>query len=350
MPTTPFPSGATWRLLTRAPALALRGRVLLLAAVGMLATGGGDLLLLGDVTKPPVAGEWGASDLPMVSWQRLSTAWLAFADPFLALAEGDPIAPNLVRALGRIVVWGIIGGAILRIAALALTRGEAPSATSALRFAWHHRKGSLGGPVLLVGGLAMVAAPLGLVRLAMQVSWLAPVGAVLWPLLLLAAAVASFYALGMAIGWPLVGSAAATDQSDGFDAVSRMFAYVFQKPLRLIGYVVVTLALGLLAGMAIECFLAAVLLVSRWSVGTDPLATTAAMVAWWESAMVALTSLFFTTYLWTSAAAIYLLRRQDIDDVPIDEVFLEPAEGGGESRKLPTGTTSGPEAATEQAA
>src|SRR5690606_26461549 len=135
-------------------------------------------------------------------------AWWGFIEPFVSLADSSrgwgTRGGDAARGLWRIVVWGLLGGALMRIAALSLTRGEAPDVAGALRYAWSHRFALVIAPSLLLAGLALMAAPLGVVRLAMQVSWLAGASAVLWPLVLLSSLLAAFFAIGALIGWPLV--------------------------------------------------------------------------------------------------------------------------------------------------
>lgn len=332
-----------WLLLLRAPGLALRGRVLMLAAVGVLAVWTCDAVLLNSPATLPAAGESPWLDAARSSGERLTAAWRAMTEPFFALAEGENLLVHGIRGLWRIAVWGLLGGAIMRIAVLRLTRGEAPDPRGACIFAWRHKSALVGGPLLLVAGLVLLAMPLGLVRLAMQASRIAAVAAVLWPVVLLAAVAMAVYAIGLAIGWPLAWAAVAADKSDGFDAISRMFAYVYQQPLRLLGYLTVALGMGWLAGMAVELFLAATLYASGLTAGSGAPAWAASVIAWWESLLAAMARVFFTAYLWTAAAAIYLLRRLDIDGAHLDEVSIDDAEYSSTQLDFKPGSIGVPE-------
>src|SRR5690606_36921063 len=251
----------SWLLLVRSPPLALRVRVLLLAGVALALIWGPDQVLRRGApdTVPPLPRLSHAStahidvkwrtpysflvesrSLPARSWDHLKRAWWFAVEPFARIAEGGHgwavWLADILRALGRVLVWGLLGGAIMRIAALHLARGESPDLVGALRFAWQRRGSFWSAPLLLIAGVVIVALPLLIVRLAMQVSWLANLAAVLWPLVLLAAFCLAIYLVGAVIGWPLIWAALATDESDPFDAISRTYAYVYQQLLRVGGY------------------------------------------------------------------------------------------------------------------
>lgn len=322
------PARWAWLLLFKAPAVALGGRVCLLAAVGVMAVGLCDSLTGTTATRPPdrvrLLGE--PADQAIAT---LATVWQAFVQPFVEVARGEAIAVNLIGCLARVAIWALLGGGIARIAALRFTRDETTDVPGAVGFAWRNKSGFAGGPLLLLAGLLAVSLPLLAVRFAMQISWFAPVAAVLWPLVMVAAAVATLYGIAAAAGWPMLWAASAADNADAFDAVSRLFAYFYQKPLRLLGYLGVTVALGLFAAFGLQLFTNAVLAGCTFAAGatTSPWAMDTA--AWWQSVATQLVTVYLTAYLWTSAAAIYLLRRQDVDGVHTDEVFLYEEEFAG---------------------
>lgn len=333
----------SWLLLLKTPAIALRGRVLLLAAAAVLLVWLGDQLLRIPVAPQPTAEVAGFASFAESTLYTLQAMILGFADPFMQLAGGEHVVANLIRCAIRLAVWGILGGAIVRIAALALTRNESPDIESSVRFAWRLRSGFLGGPLLLIAGLMVISLPLMVVRLAMEISWLSAAVAVVWPIVIVVAVIASLYAIAAAIGWPLIWAAAATDGSDAFDAVSRMFAYIYQKPLRLMGYValVALMAVGCSGGASalatiatMACEIAAGTPDNEWSQQT---------IAGWNSLALTLVGVYLTAFGWTSSTGIYLLRRQDVDGVHTDEVFIDPNEYDGGIPRLRQGPTGVPE-------
>src|SRR5690606_29220891 len=106
--------------------------------------------------------------LPRQSWSHLRAAWWNFVEPFTDVAEGgagwQEWFSDLLRALWRVAVWGVLGGAIMRIGALHLARGESPDLAGALRFAWQRRASFWSAPLLLIAGIVIVALPLLIVR------------------------------------------------------------------------------------------------------------------------------------------------------------------------------------------
>lgn len=339
----------SWLLLLKAPALALRGRVLLLAAAAVLVVWAADRPLTAGLDESPSTMQVAGEGIAMRSLMQVRDAYLFLIGPFLEAAVGENVVINLVRCVVRLLVFGLVGGAIARITALALTREEGPDPEGALRYAWSKRYGFIGGPLLMLAGLVAVALPLVVARLAMQLTWLAAAMAVLWPVMIVAAAIATLYAVAVFVGWPLLGAAAATDGSDGFDAVSRTFAYVYQKPLRLAGYLAVLAVMFggaalagelLLEGVQRGCDYATAGVTSPWALAT---------IAEWNAVAASLVGVFLVALVWTSAGAVYLLRRRDVDGVHLDEVYIDPAEFDGGLPSLTEGETGIPRVDKESA-
>ena len=71
--------------------------------------------------------------------------------------------------------------------------------------------------------------------------------------------------LGLIFGWPLMWATISTEGTDSFDALSRTYAYVFQRPLRYLFYAVVAALLGWLGWLLVENFAAAVVWLALWA-------------------------------------------------------------------------------------
>lgn len=332
----------SWLLLLKAPGLALRGRVLLLAATAVLVVWAADQPLTAGWERQAASMSRVGGSIFAQSLLHVQEAYLLVAGPFIEVAGGEHVLINLVRCIVRLLVFGLVGGAIARIAALALTREEGPDPEGALRYAWSKRYGFIGGPLLMLLGLLALALPLVVARLAMQLSWVAAAMAVLWPVMIVAAVIATLYAVAVLIGWPLLGAAAATDGSDGFDAVSRTFAYIYQKPLRLGGYLAVLAVLFGGSALVGELLLAGVERASDYATAgvTSPWAIET--IAEWTALAASLVGVYLVALLWTSAGAVYLLRRRDVDGVHLDEVYIDPAEFDGGLPSLTEGETGIP--------
>ena len=162
--------------------------------------------------------------------------------------------------------------------------------------------------------------------------------------------------LGLGFGWPLMWATISTEGTDSFDALSRSYAYLFQRPLRYLFYVVVAVVLGGLGWLLVKNFANGVIWLSYWAAGwgsgSDRIAAIQAvapklggmahaggsMIHFWESCVRYLAAGFFYGYFWTAASAIYLLLRRDVDATEANEVFLDADKSEPEHSPPPPGT------------
>ena len=92
-------------------------------------------------------------------------------------------------------------------------------------------------------------------------------GGILWPLVLLAGFVMALLLLGALFGWPLMWGAISAEGTDSFDALSRSYAYTFQRPLSYLFYAAVAAVIGWLGWLLVQHFAAAVIWLSYWAAG-----------------------------------------------------------------------------------
>lgn len=155
----------------------------------------------------------------------------------------------LVSAVFLAVPWGVFGGAVSRMAAVDLAAGRRESPGDALRFARRHARGFVGAKAALwTAALAPAALAMLVALLARLPGALGTVGSVVAvvvvPALALAAVVAA--SLGALAAW-VAGPTIAAEDSDAFDAVSRVFSYAAAGLPRLLGVRLVFLG-GVLLG------------------------------------------------------------------------------------------------------
>ena len=143
------------------------------------------------------------------------------------------------------LVWGLFGGAITRIAALKFTRDEAPGLLAALKHAARKvavvQLAAAGRP----GWAGVFAIQLVVLGWLMQsrrpgACWPASV----WPFVLLLGLLMAILLLGALVGWPLMWATVSVEGTDAFDALSRSYAYTYHRPLRLLWYVLFAALLG----------------------------------------------------------------------------------------------------------
>jgi hypothetical protein len=314
------------------------------------------------------------ADLRWAPW-RLTEPARALVVPFVEIfALGRPwvaLLHAVLAAAWGALVWGILGGAIARIAVVDAARNEPIALGEAARFAlgrWLALVATPLCPLLAVVPFAVLCAILGLLyRLPIVGPTMAGILA-FFPLL--AGLVMTIILISLAVGWPLMHATVAAEGEDGFDALSRSFAYVNQRPLRYAACVAVAGALGVLGLVVVDLFARTTLHMTQWALGFgapgDLLATlfqggTAAaspgargVHIFWTSLVGLVAHGWIYSYFWTSAATIYLILRQDVDGTPWHviaaperrpfDVDLEPApETSADSAPPPPiETTSAP--------
>ncbi len=364
-----------WLLLVRAARVALFARVIALATAGVLVTQWGwtaiegallpaegveALARLTDHPWPPIDRSASAAMISppfgavnVQPWSGpLLRGWAWAVQPLARLASADGwqagVAFVLAGAWGM-AVWALVGGAIARIAALYLARGELIGPVAALRSAATAWVSTIAAPSFCVGVVAIFAVLLALVGLVSRLGLFAFLAGLAWPIPLLIGAAIAVFALGLLVGWPLMWSTIAAERTDAFDGVSRGYAFSFQRPLHLVFFVLVATALGLLAQAAVSVVVDGSIAAMRWGVGlganeayANALFDGAALpderklgmleaaggnaMQFWIAGAQSLARSFPMAYLFPAAMGIYLLLRQLIDSTELGEVALDEPE------------------------
>ena len=169
-------------------------------------------------------------------------------------------------AVWELLVWGLVGGAITRIAALRLTRNEAPGLVAALAHAGRKWMSYSLAPLVALGGAAVFAVQLVILGWVMRLSVLAMVAGILWPFVLMLGLLMAILLLGALVGWPLMWATVSVEGTDAFDALSRGYAYTYQRPLRLLWYVVFAAILAAVSMFVVKLFAASAIALGDWSI------------------------------------------------------------------------------------
>ena len=343
------PSGRrflAWSSLVRAVGLAGDARKLILGVVGLASLLGGWWLIDMAFGSRP-AERWGIAPGKTIEVFERTAApgygnlvWLVsepariVIEPFAELFSRQTGLRAWFRALGRgvwaLVVWGIIGGAITRIAVVQLTIGGGVGVTSALRFALRRWLALIGAPVTPFLAVFLIAAGCALFGL---LYWIpagigASIAGILGFIPLVAGVLMALILLGLALGWPLMHATVAAEGEDVADALSRSYSYVNQRLFRYLAHLAAAWLLGIL-GLVVAVFFARVVLnLADWSVAlgapdqptTIPLADIAR--EFWTTTLGWLTHAYLYSYFWTSTAVIYLILRQDVDGTDTHDVYM----------------------------
>ncbi|MFO0912319.1 MAG: hypothetical protein U0795_05155 [Pirellulales bacterium] len=249
----------------------------------------------------------------------------------------------VLGALWTLGVWSLIGGAICRMAAVRLGRDERVGIREAMQYGVSRWTEFALAPLLPMLGIMLLAIPLVVLGLLMKTTVGLLLGGLSYILVLVVGLVMAILTLGLLAAWPLMWGAIASEGTDGFDAISRSYAYVMQRPFAWIGYLLVGVIVGLGGWMITTIFCEAVLAASFWGVAVGMGSERAAQIADWlnggQATGVSLAGVWLISFamdavrlvasavsyahFWTLATAWYLLLRRDVDDTELSEIYLE---------------------------
>lgn len=252
----------------------------------------------------------------------------------------------LLCGLWSLAVWALFGGAMTRTVAMQLTRQETIPWGQARNFAVRHWLSYFTAPLYPLLGVFLLAIPVAFLGLIARADIGALLAAVLWPLALLAGLLMAMLLLGLFFGWPLMWGTVSVEGNDAFDALSRSYAYVYQRPLNYLFYALVAAVIGVLGYLLVGYFAEGVIHLTNWAASwgagnsrTEMLTSMAIesgpgyyavlLIALWTALVRLIAAGFAISYLWSAAAAIYLLLRRDVDSAEMDEIQLEQEEQFG---------------------
>ncbi|MEZ6116999.1 MAG: hypothetical protein R3C28_10565 [Pirellulaceae bacterium] len=257
----------------------------------------------------------------------------------IAVGEFAYIASGWFACL---LIWAIFGGTVLRIALVQLAVNERLSWQTALQFMSIRWRSLLFAILLPLLCTALLALPLWLAHWLLKTNAGALVVGFGWGIILLLVFVQLILLLGVALGWPLMWAAIAAEGTDCFDAVSRAYSYVFQRPAHYLGYVALMLAMGLCCWALADwtsdtvCRLAAAetigglslerqnsLIVVEGSGSTTVLRISRDARSIWTGFVQTLPRSFANSFFLVGFAAVYLLMRWHVDQTETDDIFEE---------------------------
>jgi len=273
----------------------------------------------------------------------------------------------VIFAVPVLVLWALCGGAIYRMAALNTARDERIPLQAALDFAWRKISGFVTAPLFPVGLVLLPGVALFLGGLMMGIPGLGELlGGLGLGLALLAGGLIALVIVGAVAGGSLLWPTIAVEGSDGFDAISRSYSYVFARPWRAAFYAAVALVYGAICYLFVRFFILLVLKAARFFVGagvfylarpgTGSTAATKIDTLWpaptWENLLparppfgmenweglgailfslwlmlvIALLWAFVISFYASASTVIYGLLRQRVDGTDFDDVYIEADE------------------------
>lgn len=178
--------------------------------------------------------------------------------------------PGFLAIMGiyGLVLWGLLGGAMARLAAVEACTGRQEGAGVALRFArekWGWFIGTLLLPAAVAGVIGLLLAVFGLIFF----NWpgLDVVGGALYGLAMLAGLMMVILLVGLILAGGLLYPALAVEETDGFDAVSRSFHYLWNRPWQWAIYQGLALVYGAVCYLILAGLVFLAVWVAWWCVG-----------------------------------------------------------------------------------
>ncbi|MCC9609102.1 hypothetical protein LOC68_06915 [Blastopirellula sp. JC732] len=368
-----------WVLIFRTFGISFQLRILLLAIAGVILVdlgwwGASQVFLSpeerprSNVIHPPIvasrsvekAAEGSLGTILMLA-DPIQEVWVHATRPYRTFfSVHNSVRTTAYRAfcaLWATAVWSIFGGAICRIAALALTRDERCGLKAALKFGLSRFLSFFTAPLFPMLGVLAFAIPsmlLGLLAYFGEAGLL--ISGVLYFIAAIFGVMTAALLIPLLFGWPLMWGAISTEASDAFDALSRSYAYVTQRPLNFAFYSAISLAVGALGLFVASVVVIVSLGMTDWAfaigageerlaeiqvavedspifrysspgvgipVSGPELTQGAKIIHFWRGLVVRIIDGYVYGFFFISATAVYLLLRYDVDQAELDEVTLE---------------------------
>jgi len=268
-----------------------------------------------------------------------------------------------------LVIWSLFGGGLCRVAALHATRDERIGLRDALGFSKGKFASFLGAPLMPVGIVILFGVLLFIAGLIGSIPAIGELLAgVFFFLALIAGIIVAFVVIGAMGGSGLMFPTIAVEGSDAFDALSRSYSYVYQRPWRTALYVVISAIYGAICLAFVKFFVRLALWAVHFFVGLSmnwgsvftqaetsdahgklnaiwqgPSLTgdttfwgsfevhNLAHVSWfaqllfciWIFTIVGLVGAFVVSFYYSASTLIYLLLRREVDATDLEDVYLE---------------------------
>lgn len=271
-----------------------------------------------------------------------------------------------------LVIWAWFGGAICRHAALRVTREERLNMRESLRFARQRLLSFIVAPIMPLAAIVFAAIVLSVLGLILLIPWIGEIAQIVFfGLALLVGFAVTFLVICWVPGIPLMYPTIAMEGSDSFDAISRSWSYIQQRPWRAAFYGLVSLFYGAICLVFVKFFARLLLWITHLGLsllgnyshvnvaGADGATTEVAgkldgmwhgpqlfgdtpfwgdfgghelvsmswfgqWVIWiWVFVVVGLVGAFAVNFYFSSCTLIYGLLRREVDATDIGDVYLD---------------------------
>lgn len=279
---------------------------------------------------------------------------------------------SLFGSLWSMLVWSFFGVGITRVCLLRLTRDERAGLDDALEYSIQKSLTAMLAVSLPMLAVFLLCIPTFLMGLVMGFDLGIVLVGIFWFVVLAMAIVMAVLLAGLLFGWPLIISSVACEGQNAFDAMTRAFAYTFQRPLNYFLYIVIAILFGGFCWVIASQVTEGVVNLGYWSTswgtnavsgnridliehgalvdvqanGTQPAGDGANpvepgmtsidvtgperkslqfgrnLIGFWNGFARTVCVAFIYGLFWCMASAIYLLLRKDVDETEMDEIYI----------------------------
>ncbi|MCH2181695.1 MAG: hypothetical protein MK108_06785 [Mariniblastus sp.] len=312
---------------------------------------------------------WGARIRgPQAVFQQLVQPFQLMFDSHRSLREFFYV---LCGSVWTMLVWSFFGLGIARVCLLRLTRDERSGLDDAFEYSIQKFPTAMLAISLPLLAVFLICLPTFLLGLFLGFDVGSVVIGAVWLIVLLLATVMALLLLGLLFGWPLIISSVACEGQNSFDAMTRGFAYTFQRPLNYLLYTLVAILFGGFCWLIAAQFTEGVVHLGYWSTswgsnlfagerialieqgpsvdlvqetggadggsaagqpatGADTGEVTESsslqmgrnLIGFWNGLARTVCVAFLYGLFWCLASAGYLLLRRDVDEMEMDEIHV----------------------------
>ncbi len=294
-----------------------------------------DVLPRSPAAKPLDNLSWSTETIGRLT-HRLFEPGRLLSTPLNAMLDPRSNAPTMLHAMAGIawliVVWGLCGGAIARIAVIQEAQLRSPGIAEAVRFAWKSGDSLVLAPFSFLAALAFCSLSGLLLGLIYRLPGGEAVAGALLFIPLLAGLVMTLLVVTLIAGWPFFHAALAAGADGALDAMSRTYSCLNQRLVLLAVGVAMAWATGI-AGLALVDLIAEyVIRLTQWSLSlSGPRARVFAMFwrndlnegtlalalhQFWLGGVRLLVHAWVYSFFWSAATLLYLWLRQEVDGTP----------------------------------
>ena len=177
----------------------------------------------------------------------------------------------LLVTLCTLVTWSIFGGAISRRVVVQLATGEKIFATEALGFTFRHLGAYLTAPLIPLGIVAVILLILFLFGIGHMIPIFGDivVSGLFWPVPLVLGLIMTILLVGL-VAWPLMAATVSADGSDGWEAFTRAYGCLLERPWHCAWYSLVAVAYGGVVIFFVGFIASMMIYLADWGVNAAP--------------------------------------------------------------------------------